>query len=414
MTKYRLAILASHVIQYQAPLYRMLAARPEIDLTVYYCSSDGAREYFDRDMGANVTWNVSLLDGYEHRFLRNFSPFGRGTRFFRYIHPSIVSTLRSERPDALLLMLGWGDLTSWLAIAACRLSGIPLMLNGDSSSVPRLAGLGAAMRDRVLRALFRRAAAFLVTGTRNADYYLHYGANPRLFFPMPFAADNERFRLSSQLSAEERIRIRREWSADEDTVVFLFSGKLIRRKNPDHLLQALRRMQAREQVRVVFMGDGVLRQELETLAQREALPVSFLGFVNQAAMPAIYGAADVLVLPSSYEPRGIVVNEAMASGMTAIVSDRVGSVGEGDLLVDDETGFVVPLGDIDALAARFDALASNRELLRQLKEAARTRIASWNYEADVEGILDALRFIREGELPASRPRFVAGSVGRFI
>lgn len=411
MTKYRLAILASHVIQYQAPLYRMLAAHPEIDLTVYYCSSDGAREYFDRDMGANVTWNVSLLDGYNHRFLRNFSPFGKATRFFRYIHPSIVSFLRSERPDALLLMLGWGDLTSWLAIAACRLAGIPLMLNGDSSSVPRVTGLGAAVRDRVLRALFRRAAAFLVTGTRNADYYLHYGANARLFFPMPFAADNDRFRLSSELSREERMRIRSEWSADEDTVVFLFSGKLIPRKNPDHLLRALRQMRSCKCARVVFMGDGVLRQELEASAQRDALPVSFLGFVNQADMPAIYGAADVLVLPSSYEPRGIVVNEAMASGMTAIVSDRVGSVGEGDLLVDGETGFVVPLGDVDALAARFDALASDRELLRRLKQASRTRIASWSYEADVEGILDALRFIREGELPRNRPRFINGSFG---
>ena len=409
MKKFRLAVLASHVVQYQAPLYKLLASHPDIELKVYYCSTDGANEYFDPDMRTTLKWDLSLLDGYDYEFLTNFSPLRNRRHFLRYIHPPIYRKLREFRPDAVVLILGWGFLTSWLTVAACRILRIPLLLNGDSSSIPELRGLVSRIRDRILRTLFAHSAAFLVTGTRNADYYLHYGADRRRFFPMPFASDNDRFATDSRLSPEERCRLRQEWSAEVDATVFLFSGKLTPRKNPGHLLEALSRTKWRNRIHLVFMGDGELRGELESAARRQNLPATFLGFVNQKEMPAIYGAADVLVLPSTYEPRGIVLNEAMASGMTAIVSDRVGSVGEGDLLIDGQTGFVVPLNDFDALAARLDQLASDRNLLDRMKRSAAEKIASWNYAADVEGILQALHFITEGKNERRRPRFLEGS-----
>ncbi len=83
------------------------------------------------------------------------------------------------------------------------------------------------------------------------------------------------------------------------------------------------------------------------------------GFQNQRRIAATYAAADALVLPStSGETWGLVVNEAMACGLPVIVSDQVGCAP--DLVLEDETGFTYPCGDVAALAERVGALAGDR------------------------------------------------------
>jgi glycosyltransferase involved in cell wall biosynthesis len=142
---------------------------------------------------------------------------------------------------------------------------------------------------------------------------------------------------------------------------------------------------------VLFLGHGELRDDLEAFAKANAVQVRFAGFVNQTELPRFYGAADVFVLPSTYEPRGAVVNEAMASGLPVIVTDVCGSVG--DIVLHGDNGFVFPAGDASALAAQLDELASNASLRRRMAQRSREIIASWDYARGVEGVKDALRFL---------------------
>ena len=114
---FRLAILASHVIQYQDPFFRLLAADPEIDLTVIYCSPQGAQPYRDEDMKTTLSWDLEMLQGYRWRALRNF---GRGSGYWRLVNPGVMPAIWRGRYDAVLFMLGWGTITSLLAVAACR------------------------------------------------------------------------------------------------------------------------------------------------------------------------------------------------------------------------------------------------------------------------------------------------------
>ncbi|MEX2399812.1 MAG: glycosyltransferase, partial [Rhodothermales bacterium] len=102
-------------------------------------------------------------------------------------------------------------------------------------------------------------------------------------------------------------------------------------------------------IHALFVGDGPLRGMLEAEADPER--VHFAGFRNQTELPACYAAADALVLPSDgRETWGLVANEAMACGLPVIVSEAAGCAP--DLVREGETGFTVPLGDIEALAAR--------------------------------------------------------------
>ncbi|MDQ3696647.1 MAG: glycosyltransferase family 4 protein [Gemmatimonadota bacterium] len=398
MPPYKLAILTSHVIQYQDPLFRQIAAHPDIDLTVLFCDAAGARSYHDRDMGAQLRWDLELLQGYRHEFLNNYAPREHG--FLRHVNPGIYRTLARGGYDAVLVMLGWGTLSAWLAFAACEALALPFFVYGDNSFIGDDGGVRRRIRRRILSALFDRASAFLVCGTMNGDFYAHYGADRQRFFPMPWAIDNDRFSARSTISDSERLELRRQHGIPPDRLGIVFAGKLIKRKNPAHLLDAVLAMGHRDRVAVIYIGDGVERPTLQAYAREHGLSAAyFTGFINQSELPTAYAMGDIFVLPSSFDPRGTVTNEAMACGLPVIVTNMVGVYGEGDIVRHGDNGFVYTVGDIRALAGHLDALADDDDLRAGMSRRSRERIAGWSYTSDVEGILAALRMLpgaREG------------------
>jgi glycosyltransferase involved in cell wall biosynthesis len=389
---YRLAIVASHVIQYQDPLFRRLAAHPEIDLTVLYCSQHGLNRTLDRDMGVDLQWNIELLRGYRHQFLRNISPFGMQTPQLNLINPGLLPALRQGGYDAVIVMFGWGSVSSWITFAAARTAGIPIMLYGDSSFPEEPRGLMGGIRKTFLEELFLRTGAFLVSGKLNAEYYRFYGADPSRFFQVPWAVDNDRFTRGSDLSVEKRNELRERLGIGEGQVVILFSGKLVDRKDPLTLLRAFEQLNAPSRASVVFMGEGVLKSVLEKYARDQGIEqVVFSGFVNQQEIPSMYGLADIFVLPSTYEPRGAVINEAMASGLPVVVSNRVGSIG--DIVRPEDNALVFKAGDAAGLSSALDRLIADSALRDGMSRRSREIISSWSYHEDVQGILEALRFV---------------------
>ncbi|HUP61190.1 MAG TPA: glycosyltransferase family 4 protein [Thermoanaerobaculia bacterium] len=390
----RLAIVASHVIQYQDPFYRRLAARPELDVTVFFCSREGAEPYRDVDMGTTLQWDIEMLRGYEHRFLRNF---GWGHGFFRLVNPGLIPALRHF--DAVLFMTGWAWCSAWIGFAACLLSGTPFFLYGDSSFVPAEDSLRGRVRTRVMRALFRRTHRFMISGALNAEYYKHYGADERRFFPLPWAIDNDRFVEGSRFAEGEREAMRARYGIAPGELAVIYSGKLIERKDPMTLLRALARRSGGLQPAgfrpaeagryvAVFLGEGILREPLERFAREHGVRAAFAGFVNQTELPKHYAMGDVFVLPSHFDPRATVVNEAMACGLPVVITDRCGP--SADLVRHGENGFVFTPGDDAKLAESLDALA-DPALRSRMSNRSREIIAGWSYAEGVEGVLQAMQ-----------------------
>jgi glycosyltransferase involved in cell wall biosynthesis len=384
---WRVAILASHVIQYQAPFYQQLARDPRLDITVLYCSRAGLDAYRDEDMAATLAWDLPLLEGYESQFLRNFGSPHRD--FLRHVNPAVITAIDRSRFDAVLFMLGWGSLTAWMAAVACRASQTPIFMYGDSSFVPSVHSLRGRVRELILRGLFSVTDAFLISGNWNADYYRHYGADEDRFFLMPWAIDNERFRSSADISAAERLAIRQRYGVPHDGVVFAFSGKLIPRKDPMVVIEALAIAKAADSAHIMFIGDGELREELQRRSHELSLShrVHFTGFVNQAEIPRLYAASDSFVLPSHYDPRATVVNEAMAAGLPIIITDRCGPAG--DLVRPGANGFVIAPGDAEALAFAINELTSKPALRASMSQASASALDSWGYEQGVDGVIAA-------------------------
>src|SRR6266513_1272901 len=145
-------------------------------------------------------------------------------------------------------------------------------------------------------------------------------------FRVPLAIDNEYFSRRADEAKQRRQLIRARYGIPSNVVLLLFVGKLIPRKRPQDVLCALKNLQPRlSRLGVAFVGQGGLRTSLESEAvQQNIKNVFFLGFRNQAELPNIYAASDIFILPSYYDPRGLVVNEAMACGMSILVSYLTG------------------------------------------------------------------------------------------
>ena len=163
------------------------------------------------------------------------------------------------------------------------------------------------------------------------------------------------------------------------------------RKRPGDLLEAWARLapQSKQRPYLLYVGDGELRNQLEARAKElGAEAVRFLGFKNQSELPAYYDLCDVFVMPTVFEPWGLVVNEVMNAGKAVIASDQVGCAP--DLVRDGYNGFVYRAGDVADLHRVLRRALNDRTGLVEMGRRSLEMINRWSFEEDVHGLRAAL------------------------
>jgi glycosyltransferase involved in cell wall biosynthesis len=381
--------MASHPIQYQAPWFRALASAPSIDFSVLFVQQPNAQQQ-GRGFGVAFEWDIPLLEGYRWQVVPELRGPGGLNGFFaaRIAHP--LALLRKLDPDVLLLT-GWHVWPLMQMLVGAWWAGIPVIMRGESNALRR-----RPWAARILhRVLLGRCAAFLPIGKASRDFYRGYGIPDRLLFDTPYFVDNARFTRSAAEGTPRRADLRARWSIPAEAVCFCYAGKLEPKKRILDLIDALRIAVARPgpPLHLLVVGTGELMPQAQTMAAQWRLPVTFAGFLNQTEIAAAYVAADCLVLPSDYgETWGLVVNEAMACGRPAIVSDRVGCAA--DLVTDGVTGAIFPFGNSAALAERLLESAADPACLRAMGEQARDRVLEgYSVEKSADGTLRAVHYV---------------------
>lgn len=383
----RVAVVTSHPIQYQVPWLQKLAKREDIHLHVFFAMIPDASEQ-GREFGVAFDWDLPLLEGYEYSVLENRSRRPSLTEFAGCDTPQIYGEIRKGRFDAVIVN-GWVVKTCLQALLACRASGTPCIVRGEANGLRPRAGWKRWMH----RLLLMQYRAHLAIGTNNRNYYLQLGVPAPRIFSTPYCVDNERFSMAADAwrRAPGRLSLCERFGLAPDRATFLFSGKYVDKKRPGDIIRAVKCLADAgiASLQVLMVGDGPLNDDLRTEAR--GLPIHFAGFLNQSEITAAYAVADCLVLPSDHgETWGLVVNEAMACGLPALVSDQVGSAV--DLVDAARTGETFPCGDIAALAGLMSAYASRPEDLARMGRAAQALVrADYNFDRVVAGVLAALQ-----------------------
>lgn len=369
-----LAILTTHPIQYQVPLWQALARDGRVPFEVWYLTDHGTRLSWDREFGQTFAWDIDTLSGYTHRFL-DVSERATPSSFWKCrLRERLGNRLRASCARVLWIQ-GWQVAAYWQAVREARRVGVEVWLRGESNDLSPLSDWIGKLKRIRNGWLFQRVDRFFYIGKANRRLYEKFGVTEAKLYPAPYAVDNERFATQASVLRPQRAELRKKWGIPHDAFCVLFCGKFIAKKRPLDIVAAARTLLEKEQLstlHILFVGSGELGPELRracrvvfdaeglvhsgcTRHKRSASvlpPASFVGFLNQKEISEAYVSADCLVLPSDYrETWGLVVNEALASGLPCLISRACGSAEELS------GGGAFGVGDIAVLCSKLLLLA---------------------------------------------------------
>jgi len=373
------------------PVLARLSAMPDIAVEVLFASR----------LPPHRQWSGAVGGGIRSGFLPRLEiNLGRlGAPFVLRINPTAALEIWRRRPDAVV-STPFPSATSLTALAMARLMGRPFILD-----IYTMASQSSARRvfEPLLRWLVRRCDAFVAKSSRTAGYLVSLGAPPTRVFLAHHAVDAQGLRERARLTPSEKAELRSRHGI-RDGQVLLYVGRLVERKGLKVLLEAFAGLkEALPNTSLLLVGDGYQRPELEGLCRQKALSdVHFIGSVPHLELPRYYGLADLLVLPSistrvrfwGEEAWGFVVGEALACGVPAVVTDRVGCAD--DLIRDGENGYVVKEKDAGGLRAAMLQVLSDHELHARLRRGAERHIADFSYERAAAGYHAAIEHVLGG------------------
>ena len=304
---------------------------------------------------------------------------GNGERF---CNPGIVPLLLRLRPHVALVWGGLKDPSSWMALALCRLLGTKIALLNDT-------WLG---RDRDAGRLRQWARwlvynwfgdAFVGASRRTLEMFRHYNDRIRdeQCFLSHLVADNDYFekRLSGQ-------RLERDYDV-------IFSGRIVNVKNPVFFAEVCAGIKSRLgkcRVLVIGEGDAALKGQMREIFQQHGVSFKFAGFIPHEDLPDYYAQSRLLLLPTSGDCWGVVINEAMAAGTPVITTEWTAAAGE--LVLHGRNGYVLPF-DVPAWVSAASELLSSDSKWASFSECARRTVKEFNYDRAAAGILDAFSYL---------------------
>lgn len=319
-------------------------------------------------------------------------------------------------PDVIFLP-GWSSPEALRGHLWAVATATPTIVMSDSQSIdfPRYRA-----KEWLKRGLVRHVAGALVGGSRHVDYartLLPAGTPIRHGYDV---VDNDHFRVGAQAARADAVRERARLALPER--YWLASARFLEKKNLVRLLQAYARsrhavaqVQGVEPWDLVLLGDGPLRPEIEACIASLGLRsvVHMAGFRQYAELPAFYGLAQAFVMPSIQDQWGLVVNEAMATGLPVVVSKACGCAA--DLVEPGANGFVIdPLDVADLSRALAEMNLSDPIRLEGMSTASSARIESWSPDLFAESAmaLAGMALARPRRRVPSSDRLLLATVAR--
>ena len=301
----------------------------------------------------------------------------------------ITKALNSITPLRAVAIPGWSNLTALAALRWCIEQNMPCIVMTESGASDKSRSRSS---EWIKTQILTLCSAALAGGSRHRDYLLELGLDQDRIFLGYDAVDNDYFRQKAEEVRGQRSEVRKDYGLPGN--YFLASARFLPTKNLVTLLRAYADYVRRSSALgwdLVLLGDGPLRSQL--VAECESLriigKVHLPGFVQYEELPMYYALAGAFVHASISEPWGLVVNEAMASGLPLIVSRKCGCVPE--LLEEGRNGFSFSPENADELAALLLRMAAFSDAERELMARRSSRIVdSWSVERFANGLRDAV------------------------
>ena len=371
----RVLLIHSIPTPYRLPLFRRLAALPDIELTVMFMSASAKNRVWRQDNFGLP--RAKVLPG------TTINLRSGGDTFPIWVNPTVPLEIFRGSFD-IVICAGWDSITTFLARLACALMGIPFILWAGSTPMEKSWRRSIAFWPVTL--LVRSAKACIAYGTAAKSYLCSLGA--KQVFISYNTVDVETFDEKTREPRSKRDELKRELGIDQKRVV-IYVGQLIERKGVLTLANAMDRLSRGVDTAMVWVGYGPLRVRLEQRARSDQKVKHYFASAQTVdELCRYYAVADVSVLPSNEEVWGLVVNESLASGVPVVTTSAVGS--GPDLIKEGWNGFIVPPGDEHALADCLARVLSDGAQLATMSQNARNSMRDYTYDQNVNAWRNAV------------------------
>lgn len=365
-----MVLITELIAPYRIPVFNALARREEVELHVIFLSRTDSSQRQWRVYEDEIQFSYEVLRCWRRRV----------GKFNVLLNRGLAESLRRFAPDVIVCG-GYNYVSSWQALRWAKRNRVPFVLWSEST--------GNDNRNQHVPMEFLKTKfvgscdGFVVPGQSARDYLLSLGVKSEEISIAPNAVDTALFASAGAVVRENETPLRAQLALPER--YFLFVGRLVAEKGVFDLLDAYERLSPalREQVGLVFAGEGSMRAELDSRA-RDIHPgrVHFAGFVHRDELAAYYALAECFVFPTRTDPWGLVVNEAMACGLP-IVCTRVAGCAA-DLV--QENGRLVSPANVDELAGAMEDIATNSDIRERMARESREVIQAHSPERCAAGL----------------------------
>lgn len=378
----RLVIITEIISPYRIPLFNTLARRGDVDLHVIFLAETdpSLRQWLVYKEEINFSYEV--LPSWRRQIGRYNILLNRG----------IGPALSRAHPDVILCG-GYNYAASWQALDWARRRDIPFFLWSESNRQDMRPG--KSLIELLKYNFLHGCTGFVVPGHAAREYLLMLGIRETRIFTAVNAIDNVLFWTAAETARRHATDLRLKLELPQR--YFLFAGRLVREKGVFELLSAYAKLDEalRQQIGLVFVGDGPCRKSLESEAYSISNErIQFVGFAQREQLITYYALGEMLVLPTYSDTWGLVVNEAMACGLPIILS-RAAGCGP-DLVTENWNGMIVPPKNVDALASAMNDLANHHQTRDRMSHNSRQRIARFSPEEWSGGVVQMVRAAQGG------------------
>ena len=356
-----LVVLTNIPTPYRTAFFDALAeeaARAGKRFHVLYCAKT--------EPGRHWPYDASKIR-HAHAVLRGFHPSCLGIH--AHLNPGVLAELNLLKPDTLILAGSWN--TPTILIAGLNIYSPPprrfFWSEGHADAVLHKSGLIAWLRRR----MYRTFDGFAVPNAKSAEWALAQAGGPRPIVTLPNAIDSQFFARPSGARDEAR----RALGLEGEGRVLVQVSALTERKGVMELAKAFLALppENRRGAKMVFVGEGELRPQLEALAAESAGAIRVLGQLPPEEVRRVLWASDAFVLNTRLDPNPLSAIEAAAAGLPVVMSAAAGNIHE--VVEDPKTGFVIrdisdPSDALRAVLAASDAQLA--EMGTRAVELART------------------------------------------
>lgn len=385
----KLAIITTHPIQYNAPMFALLNKRGIVKPKIFYTWGETVlQQKYDPGFKKVVEWDIPLLEGYDYTFVNNVAKDAGSHHFSGIDNPSLIKQIEDWGADAVLVY-GW-SFKSHLRAMRYFHKRRAVFFRGDSTLLVKMSSLKKVLRTVFLKWVYSKVNIALYVGTNNKQYYLKYGLKEKQLLFAPHAIDNDRFSGNDEVFSAAANSWKKELGIPENETVFLFAAKLVEDKNAELLIRAFQELK-QSNIHLIIAGSGEQEQYLKDTYGR--IPnIYFLPFQNQSRMPVLYRLGDVFIFPSKYDPEtwGLAINEAMACGKAVVASDTCGA--SVDLIRNGKNGYTFKNNNLQDLKDKLELLVENKALVIQMGHASAEMIASWSFDSVCKAIEEAVAY----------------------